>query len=416
MQANDGYVKGMEYLVEVVQQLSLAHTLDEIISITRRAARHLTGADGATFILRDGHFSYYVDEDAIGPLWKGRRFPLETCISGWTMLNRQVASIEDIYQDPRIPADVYRPTFVKSLLMVPIRESQPIGAIGNYWATNRVATESEIRLLKTLADSTSIALQNVELINDFTQARSSLENALKSRDEFLSVVSHELRTPLSALKLQLQMTDRALKRRSSGDAEYGQLTQSLDLSLRQVASLNYLIEQLLDVSRIRLERLQLSYTKGNFSEIIRRGVEQIMPSLNAAHCDVVFDLDDSIEGEWDIDRLNQIVANLLSNACKYAPNKPIQISSRRDGQGHAILTVTDHGPGIPKDLQRRIFERFERGRVGSENVSGLGLGLFITRHLVEAHGGYIRVESEPGSGATFFVELLTNPSRSERSP
>lgn len=414
MRTDEGYVKGMEYLVEVVQQLSLAHTLDEIISITRHAARDLTGADGATFVLREGNSCYYVDEEAIGPLWKGKRFPMESCISGWAMLNRQIAVIEDIYQDPRIPKDAYRPTFVKSLVMVPIREARPIGAIGNYWARNRAASEGEIRLLKALANSTSTALENVALINDLTEAKSRLENALRSRDEFLSVVAHELRTPLAALKLQLQMTDRTLKRKASQSEESEPLTQSLDLSLRQVASLNYLVEQLLDVSRIRLERVQLSYKKGNFSEIVRRGVEQIMPSLQLAGCDIEFDLDNSIVGKWDTDRINQIIANLLSNARKYAAGKPVKISSRDDGRDHVILKIADGGPGIPRQLQHRIFGRFERG-VGSENISGLGLGLFITRHLVEAHGGSIRVESGPGPGAEFSVELPINPPLREKT-
>jgi hypothetical protein len=148
-------------LVAFAEQLSDARDLDEIARIVRRAARQLTGADGATFILREGACCFYVDEDAIAPMWKGRRFPLEACISGWSMLNRADAVIENIFDDPRIPLDAYRPTFVKSLAMVPIRTESPIGAIGNYWATPHRASDHELQLLRALADRVAIAMEKV---------------------------------------------------------------------------------------------------------------------------------------------------------------------------------------------------------------------------------------------------------------
>ena len=127
----------------------------------RRAARELMGADGATFVLRDGADCVYADEDAIAPLWKGRRFPMSACISGWVMLNRTPAAIKDIYSDARIPAEAYRPTFVKSLAMVPIRQPAPIGAIGIYWARQHQASAPELELLGALAESTSVAMERV---------------------------------------------------------------------------------------------------------------------------------------------------------------------------------------------------------------------------------------------------------------
>ncbi|MFC3909048.1 GAF domain-containing protein [Legionella dresdenensis] len=115
--------------------------------IVRKAARRLTNADGATFVLRDKENCYYADEDAIGPLWKGKRFPMAMCISGWVMLHGESVVIEDIYSDSRVPADAYRPTFVKSLAMVPIRKNSPIGAIGTYWAENYHPTEQQLKFL-----------------------------------------------------------------------------------------------------------------------------------------------------------------------------------------------------------------------------------------------------------------------------
>ena len=122
-----------QVLIEVVEKLSMASSLPFITQTVAQAARQLVGSHGATFVLRDEDKCYYADEDAISPLWKGGRFQANTCISGWCMQNRQVVVIEDIYKDNRIPHDAYRPTFVKSLCMVPIREEAPIGAIGCYW-------------------------------------------------------------------------------------------------------------------------------------------------------------------------------------------------------------------------------------------------------------------------------------------
>lgn len=159
----DTYVRGMERLVLAVQELSLARDLEQVQHIVRTTARELVGSDGATFVLRDGDQCYYADEDAIEPLWKGSRFPMGACISGWSMLNKQPAVIEDIYADDRIPHAAYRPTFVKSLAMVPIRSLDPIGAIGNYWADGHLATPDEVTLLQALADATSVAMENVAM-------------------------------------------------------------------------------------------------------------------------------------------------------------------------------------------------------------------------------------------------------------
>ncbi|HEX5755063.1 MAG TPA: sensor domain-containing diguanylate cyclase [Arenimonas sp.] len=183
--ADGGYVRAIGRLVQAVQELSLAHSLEEVQAVVRHAARELTGCDGATFVLRDNGQCYYADEDAIAPLWKGCRFPLEACISGWSMLNRQPAVIPDIYADARIPHEAYRPTFVKSLVMVPIRTLDPIGAIGNYWAHPHHASDTEVALLQALADSTSVAMRNA-------QVWSELEARVRERTAALEQANAEI--------------------------------------------------------------------------------------------------------------------------------------------------------------------------------------------------------------------------------
>jgi signal transduction histidine kinase/ActR/RegA family two-component response regulator len=177
-----------------VRELSFARDISVVMSIVKRAVRSLTDADGATFVLRDGSESVYADEDAIAPLWKGQRFPMSTCISGWVMLNRTPAAIEDVYADPRIPVDAYRPTFVKSLVMTPVRATDPIAAIGAYWAQRHRASDDEVATLQALADATALALTNVALYRDLEcalakerEARAIAETA-ESRARFLADV------------------------------------------------------------------------------------------------------------------------------------------------------------------------------------------------------------------------------------
>lgn len=148
-------------LADVIDRLARANRLDDVMRIARRAARELTGADGVTFVLREGDRCYYADEDAIGPLWKGKRFPITDCVSGWVMLNHASVAIRDVLEDPRVLHSAYRATFVKSMAMVPVRDPDPIAAIGAYWATTHEATDKELRILKVLADSSALALGRV---------------------------------------------------------------------------------------------------------------------------------------------------------------------------------------------------------------------------------------------------------------
>lgn len=186
------YIQAMEYLVDVVQQLSLARDLNCITEIVKRAARQLTGADGATIVLRDGDECFYVDEDSIAPLWKGSRFPMRACVSGWVMVNCQPAVIEDIYSDARVPLDAYRPTFVRSMAMVPIGTLRPAGAIGTYWATSHMPSPDQMKLLRALADTTAVVLENVQFYQ-------TLENRVRERTAQLEAANREIH--------QLSLTD-----------------------------------------------------------------------------------------------------------------------------------------------------------------------------------------------------------------
>ncbi len=159
----------LHYLIQTLSQLTLAQSTKDIQRIVTIASRKLVNSDGCTFVLRDGNQCYYIDEDAIASLWKGRRFRVDECISGWVMLNGKTAIIPDIYADSRIPVDAYKPTFVKSLVMVPLSKTNPMGAIGNYWANPYSPTGEEIQLIETLADAAERAFENFTLYEEMEQ-------------------------------------------------------------------------------------------------------------------------------------------------------------------------------------------------------------------------------------------------------
>ncbi len=192
-------------LVETIEDLSSARTVDQVAAVVRSAARRITGADGVAFVLRDGGKCFYLDEDAIGPLWKGRRFDLSECISGWCMVNAQTVVIRDIYQDPRIPHDAYRPTFVKSLVMTPVRPRDPIAAIGAYWAKERQPTADEVAKLQIMARATATALESAVMY-------ASLSETLERRKFLLRELDHRCKNTLAAVQA---IADQTLRRSES---------------------------------------------------------------------------------------------------------------------------------------------------------------------------------------------------------
>jgi signal transduction histidine kinase len=392
-----------KYLVEVSVDLSAAQSVSEIIAIVAKAARRLSGSDGATFVLREDDLCFYVDENAITPLWKGRKFPLRQCVSGWSILNGQTSIILDIYNDERVPVAAYETTFVKSLVIVPIGKLNPVGAIGNYWAKMGTISEESVSLLESLANLTAVALEKMLLLDKLKKANLALENTIQARDEFLSIASHELRTPLTSLQLQVHMLDKRLAPIPEALPESPKVKNSLEICRRQVTGLSNLVDNLMDVSTIQLHRVELKLVELDVSALVVKVAEQMQPSIQTSGCELDLNLPSGLIGQFDQVKMEQIVANLLGNALKFAPGAKIGISLSKE-HGLVILTAEDTGPGIPTEHAKTIFNRFTRG-ANSINASGLGLGLYIVSSLVEAHGGRIGFENRQPTGARFTVEL-----------
>jgi signal transduction histidine kinase len=232
---------------------------------------------------------------------------------------------------------------------------------------------------------------------------------VRERDEFLSIASHELRTPVAALQLQLQMLQRTASR--SVDDLPRAMEGKLDALERQTRRIGMLVGELLDVSRMRLGRLELALEDCDLSEIARDTVVHLREELEKSGSRLLLDLSPT-PGRFDRSRVEQVVTNLLVNAAKFGQAKPITLHVAPDGD-RARLRVTDRGIGIAAEDQARVFERFERA-VASQHFGGLGLGLYIARQIVDAHGGEIRVESAPGSGTSFVVLLPRVPRERER--
>lgn len=400
--------ESLEHLVEVVQKLSLATRLDEVVDLVRHAARELAGADGATFVLRDGNRCHYVDEDAIGPLWRGQRFPIDACISGWAMTHGEPVVLEDIYQDPRIPFDAYRPTFVKSLAMMPIRRENPIGAIGVYWARIRRATEGELRVLQALAHSTSVALTNVDLVRSLREsldatraAHDEVARQLRLRDDFIALAAHELRTPLTPLHFQLHRIERAASADAVPDAIASRVKNAVGIANRQLDDVGALAERMLDVSRIAMGRLELRLEESvSLAPILD---ETITRAATRGGATIETRVERELRARVDPMRLAQAVDALVQNAIKFGEGRPIEVVALAEGED-VCIRVTDHGVGIDPEAMPTLFDRFSR-ESSPLHFRGLGLGLFVCRGIVEAHGGTITVASRPGEGATFTIAL-----------
>jgi len=235
-----------------------------------------------------------------------------------------------------------------------------------------------------------------------------LRESLEIRDEFLSIASHELKTPVSILQMQLQLTARKIKPGTNAVLSADDLRKTFDTSLKQVSVLVVLINELLDVSRIRLGKMVLAYSPFNFSQVVRETVDNFMMQFSQAGCAVSLDLDETLEGQWDRIRIQEILANFFTNILRYASGSPIRIITRRSAHNTLVLVIEDQGEGIPEHLHRTIFERFNRNEV-SANPASLGLGLFIVKSLVEVHHGTVRLENSQPKGSRFTVELPFQP-------
>ncbi len=400
----------MNFIVQLVEDLSRVRSLDEVIKIAHTVARQATGADGATFILRDGDYCFYVDENAIGPLWKGKRFPMTACISGWAMIHKQPVIIPDIYQDSRIPIEAYKPTFVRSLAMVPIRQSEPIGAIGNYWAHTHTPTSEELDKLQTIANIVSVAIENVQLISSLKKHVKELELAHQVKNEFLRLISHELRTPLNSILGWSEILSHDPK------TDIPTLNAGLEAIYRNSKAQLHVVERLLDASSIVLGQFSVTKEKIDFTSIVTRNISEFQPAALQKNIQITFN--NKFNTAWvhgDLSRLHDVVKSLIDNALQFSKNEGTIIIDLLQEGPSVVLKVTDFGEGIAPEMQSKIFNRFSQIEPYlTRKHGGLGLSLMTAKSIAEAHDGGIQVHSAGiGTGSTFTLTLPIMPLASD---
>ncbi|MDI1339342.1 hybrid sensor histidine kinase/response regulator [Polaromonas sp.] len=265
----------------------------------------------------------------------------------------------------------------------------------------RMETRQQVVALEKSRKEQELLMQQLKV------TQGDLQAAVRTRDDFISMATHELRTPLNTLYLESQLRKMQLDRGRADIFDVPYLQAMVARDRRQVEAMMRLIDDMMDASRINSKQLSIRPAPMEVAALLTRVVENLAQQAAAAGSPITLDAGQPVTAQWDEFRIEQVVINLLTNALRYGEGKPVEVSLRLLPQG-ACISVRDHGRGISPADQQRIFEQFSRV-ASDDGTGGLGLGLFITRQLVRAHGGSINVESSQGAGAEFTVTLPLTP-------
>ncbi|WPU66913.1 PAS domain S-box protein [Peredibacter starrii] len=285
-----------------------------------------------------------------------------------------------------------------SAMAIPIIYGDKIyGAISlNLADKDRTYDQETLLISEEVGRKAGVAIENALLYR-------TAQKAIAARDEFLSIASHELKTPVTSIKLLLQMTRKSVNPATGAGPSAEKLAHVLDQANDQVNRLTTLIEDLLDVSRIEMGKIFYKFLPLDFSHLLKEVCSRYREHMKSFHCELTCSIEDGLTILGDRMRIEQVIINLLTNAAKYGEQKPVTVTLKKMSNS-VVLEIKDQGMGIPQDKLSKVFDRFERA-VQASNISGLGLGLYISREIVEAHLGNISVVSEVNRGSTFRVEI-----------
>jgi signal transduction histidine kinase len=385
----------------LAQSLEVDATLANLARLAVQWFSHVCAVN----LLEDGHVTSVAVAAADGPLEAAGRLAFEryrgaTCAphalrgpfkSGSPVLLRNVGpeALREFAVDEEHFEALAR-LRLQSVVIAPLMaRGGPVGVLSLGRTHGSAYDGDDLAMAEELGRRAALAVDNAQLFKRATEA-------VAVRDEFLAIASHELNTPLTPLKMQIDSL-----RRAKFSAK--RTSEKLDGASRQVTRLAKLVSELLDVSRISGGRLHIEPERFDLAMLVHEIVERMSDEAQRVGSHVALRTERPLVGSWDRMRMDQVLTNLLTNAIKYGEGRPIEVRLSRHGEGARII-VRDHGIGVAPEHQRRIFERFERA-ASARHYGGFGLGLWIARQIVEASGGTIAVESAPGAGSTFIVDL-----------
>ncbi len=378
-------------LTEAVLTLGRTQNLADLARTACARLRTLLGCDGVSFVLREGDQVHYAEEDAIGGLWKGRRFPASACISGWAVEHARPAVIEDIYADPRIPAEAYRPTFVKSLLMTPAGTPEPLAALGAYWATPHTGSAREQLLAACVAEAVHSGLLRCRSADNAAERSEREDRAqVASQQRLLAAVAHDLSNPLSAIL----NTSAALH----GVAHDATRTAELAARIRHSAErASFLVEQLQAVSQLAASRPALNLGTTRLDHLCRAVVDEVRRAHPHRQLRIAAA---PVSGLWDGERLRGAMLNLVNNAVVHGdPAASVEVRACARGD-EAAFAVRSQGTPIPAARLAHLFEPLRQGPGARDS-----LGLYLAQQIAAAHGGRIEVHSSAEEGTTFTLRV-----------
>ncbi|MFT3925797.1 MAG: ATP-binding protein [Myxococcales bacterium] len=388
-------------LIETIRALSGTRSAAAIADVVRKAAAKLVGADGTSFLLREGDAVVCVDEECIEPSWRGKLFPLSECVAATVLEHGEQIAIPDLYADPRINQDNFRGTNVRGLVLTPVRGNPCVALIAAFWSHTHGPSEGELLLLQDLADATAVATENAglhaELERRVERRTLELRDANRDLEAFSYSVAHDLRAPLSAM-----LVTRSILERSYGSALDSHGVKLLRDIERTGKRMGELIGGLLQFARCA--RVELSREAVDLSALAA-GVVMALRQQNLSR-QVHVRIEPGLRANADSTLMEVVIANLLNNAFKYTRERPlaeIHVGQMRELGGHAFY-VRDNGAGFDMASSAELFLPFKRLHP-SHLFDGHGVGLATVSRIIGKHGGRVWAESQPGVGATFYFTL-----------
>ncbi|WP_257558257.1 ATP-binding protein [Sphingobium sp. CFD-2] len=419
-------------VARAISQLSAARDLAQVVEVLRKSARAAARADGIAVVLRDGDQCHHLAEDAMDSLWTGKRFPLDSCVSGWTMRNGKTAAIADIRTDARVPQEAYRATFVKSMVMVPIGLDEPVAALGAYWASTGHPDGEERAILETLAQAASTALSHGRLVAEMAELNRNLETRIKERTQELEA-AHQSLVQTQKLELMGQLTgsvahdfnnllspimtslDLILQTGSRGQAAL----EPARVAMEAVERARALVQRLLAFAR----RRPLAHSVIDVRALLK-GMRPLLESTVGARIQIQSIIPPDLPNIMgDRQQLEIAILNLVVNARDAMPeggslaisaSYPSVPQGRSDREDAFIrLSVRDEGEGMDEATRAMVLEPFFTTKAPG---SGTGLGLPMVHGVVQELGGLLDISSEPGAGTEVSLWLPITQDRVSHLP